>query len=305
MRASPDREVLSASLNSMRPAVEPGRSSFYGGSDLASSDFDPDEQDRFLAIVRDAGAIAMRYFRLGDQTGAKVTWKGDGSPVTEADYAVNAYLEANLRALWPEAAWLSEESADNPARLEARQVIIVDPIDGTRGFARGDRNWCVSVALVEAGRPVRAVVHAPANSETFTAHAGRGALLNGISLSIPHCDELRPDLRVSAPASAVQDIRNAGVDFDFRPKIPSLALRIAGVASGAYDCCLATRNSNDWDLAAADLVLQEAGGLLAGADGLSLIYNRIETRHGILTATARALQPKFLEAVERAKASRR
>ena len=272
---------------------------------MASFDFDPGQQDRFLAIVQDAGVIAMRYFKPGDQTGAKVTWKGDGSPVTEADYAVNAYLETNLRALWPEAAWLSEESADDPARLQARQVIIVDPIDGTRGFARGDRNWCVSVALVEAGRPVRAVVHAPANSETFTADAGRGAWLNGVPLAIAPCDELRPNLRVSAPAHVAQEIRDAGVALDFRPKIPSLALRITAVASGVYDCCLATRNSNDWDLAAADLVLQEAGGLLAGADGRSLIYNRAETCHGILTATARALQPKFLEAVQRAKALHR
>jgi myo-inositol-1(or 4)-monophosphatase len=271
---------------------------------LASSDFDPGEPGRFLAIVQEAGAIAMRYFRPGDQTGAKVMWKGDGSPVTEADFAVNAYLETNLRALWPEAAWLSEESADNPARLGARQVIIVDPIDGTRGFARGDNNWCVAVALVEAGRPVQAVVHAPANSETFTAHARGGALLNGTPISIPHCDTLRPDLRVSAPASVVQDLRDAGIELDFRPKIASLALRITGVASGDYDGCLATRDSNDWDLAAADLVLQEAGGLLAGADGQSLIYNRAGTRHGALIATARALQPKFLEAFERAKAAR-
>jgi myo-inositol-1(or 4)-monophosphatase len=217
---------------------------------------------------------------------------------------VNAFLESNLRALGPAAAWLSEESADDPARLGARQVIIVDPIDGTRGFARGDTNWCVAVALVEAGRPVQAVVHAPANSETFTAHAGHGAQLNGAPIAIPHRDAIGPDFRVSAPASMVQDLRNAGVELDFRPKIASLALRITGVASGDYDGCLSTRDSNDWDLAAADLILQEAGGVLAGSDGRSLIYNRTGTRHGALIATARALQPRFLEAFERAKTAR-
>lgn len=258
-----------------------------------------------MDIVQEAGAIASRYFRPGDQTGAKVTWKGDGSPVTEADYAVNAFLETNLRDLWPGAAWLSEESADNPERLSARQVIIVDPIDGTRGFARGDRNWCVAVALVEDGRPVLAAVYAPANGETFTARAGGGAALNGAALAIPPCDSIGPALRVSAPVSVAQEIRKAGVELDFRPKIASLALRITGVAAGAYDCCLATPDSHDWDLAAADLVVQEAGGLLAGADGQPLIYNKAGTSHGALTASARGLQPKFLEAVSRGRAARR
>ena len=247
----------------------------------------------------------MGYFRAGDQTGAKVSWKGDGTPVTEADFAVNAFLEREVRALWPEAAWLSEESADDPARLGADRVIIVDPIDGTRGFARGDRNWCVAVALVERGRPVVAIVHAPAIDETFTACAGHGATLNGAPIALRQEEALRPDMRVSAPTQIAQDLRNAGIALDYIPKIASLALRITNVASGLYQCCLATRYSNDWDLAAADLVLEEAGGILAGYDGKPLAYNQADTRHAALTASASGLQSALLAAIARAEAASR
>ncbi len=266
---------------------------------------DLDKAARVLAIVRDAGDIAMRYFKPGDQTQAKVTWKGDGSPVTEADYAVNAHLETALRALWPEAAWLSEESADDQSRLGAERVIVVDPIDGTRGFARGDRNWCVAVALVERGRPIIGIVHAPASGDTYTACLGEGTKLNGVPIMVADADALRPDMRVSAQTALAQAMRAAGVELDYRPKIASLALRITNVASGTYQCCLASRDSNDWDIAAADLILQEAGGLLAGLDGQPVLYNRASTRHGLLTATARRLQPAFLRAIEAAGTIRR
>lgn len=271
---------------------------------MAVSPNDPSTLPQLEAILAEAGAIAMLYFRAGAGTRARIDWKGDGSPVTEADYAVNQFLERTLRDLWPDAAWLSEESADDPARLSAERVIIVDPIDGTRGFARGDRHWCIAVALVENGRPILGTVHAPAAGETYSASAGRGASLNGSPIAVADDETLRADMRVSAPSSLAETMRTMGVELDFRPKIASLALRIASVASRSYDCCFATRDSNDWDLAAADIVLQEAGGLLAGIDGKPLVYNRPDTRHGVLTATARRLQPAFLEAVERAQARR-
>ncbi len=271
---------------------------------LAQSAHDLETLDRLRAIVTEAGEIALRYFKRGDQTQAKVDWKGDGSPVTEADYAVNAFLQDRLQTLWPDAAWLSEESVDDEARLAADRVIIVDPIDGTRGFANGDCNWCIAVALVEAGRPILAIVHAPANAEMFTASAGRGASLNGVRLTVEDAAALRPDMRLSAPVNMTETLRQGGLDLDYRPKIASLALRITRVATGGYHCCFVTQNSNDWDLAAADLVLQEAGGLLASGDGRPPIYNRSSTRHGILTATAKRLQPAFLAAVEHAKAPR-
>ncbi len=221
--------------------------------------------------------------------------------MTEADYAVNRFLEPRLKALWQDAAWLSEESVDDASRLGAESVIIVDPIDGTRGFSRGDRHWCIAIALVTRGRPTIAVVHAPALKETYTASAGAGAFLNGRPLHLPEGDSLAREMRISCPDNLTKALRDAGIDYDFKPKIASLALRVAMVASGVYDAGFTTRNSHDWDLAAADLVLQEAGGLLADLDGAALIYNKPEPSHGALTATARCLQPRFREALARTK----
>ena len=253
-------------------------------------------------MVTEAGAIALDYFRPGATTRAGIEWKGDGSPVTEADYAVNQFLEPRLKALWPGAAWLSEESIDDTARLEAERVIIVDPIDGTRGFSRGDRHWCIAVALVTRGRPTMAVVHAPALGETYTAARGEGARLNGRALRVADgLDETTPAraMQITCPDNLGKAMRAAGLAYDFKPKIASLALRVAMVASGVYDAGFTTRNSNDWDLAAADLVLQEAGGLLADLDGRPLIYNKRQPCHGALTATPRGLQPRFREDLAR------
>jgi len=124
-----------------------------------------------------AGELALRFFRPGAETSADVQHKAGGSPVTEADLLVDGFLREHLGQLLPEAGWLSEETADSHARLDRRRVLIVDPIDGTRGYAAGDARWAVSIALVEDGRPIAGVVHAPAMGETFTAERGGGAFL--------------------------------------------------------------------------------------------------------------------------------
>src|SRR5262249_21895977 len=107
--------------------------------------------------MRKAGAVARAAF------GSPVkTWvKEQNSPVSEVDIAVNQLLKERLTAIAPDAGWLSEESEDGPARLTASRVWIVDPIDGTRSFIAGRPDWMISVALVEARRPVVAGLYAP------------------------------------------------------------------------------------------------------------------------------------------------
>src|ERR1700710_566144 len=100
--------------------------------------------------VRKAGALALSLFR----TELKNWTKGASSPVSEADIAVNDLLEQRLRSATPDYGWLSEESADDPARLAKHLLWIVDPIDGTRGYLAGREDWCVSVALVENEKPL-------------------------------------------------------------------------------------------------------------------------------------------------------
>ena len=120
--------------------------------------------------VREAGALAQSMFR----TELRKWTKGASSPVSEADIAVNDLLESRLRAATPDYGWLSEESADDVARLSRRLTWIVDPIDGTRNYLGGHDEWCVSVALVQDASPVLAAVFAPSSDEFFFAARGQG-----------------------------------------------------------------------------------------------------------------------------------
>src|SRR5436305_9330323 len=131
-----------------------------------------------VATVREAGALALSLFR----TEVKNWIKGASSPVSDADIAVNDLLEQRLRSATPDYGWLSEESADDRSRLERALVWVVDPIDGTRNYLAGKKDWCVSVALVENGSPLLASVFAPATDEFFFAARARGAACNGAAL---------------------------------------------------------------------------------------------------------------------------
>ena len=238
----------------------------------------------FVEVTRDAGELALSFFRPGEMTPALISHKAGGSPVTEADYQVDHYLRERLPALLPQAGWLSEETEDDQTRLTKDLVFVVDPIDGTRSFMMGRAAWAIAVALVENERPAFGIVHAPALQKTYVAVKGEGAWLNDRPITVSKLDAIRADTRVAAPVFLADRLLQSGLHFDLQPKIPSLALRIAAVASGALDAGFASENSHDWDIAAADLILQEAGGRLATLDGGAVRYNQRDTRHGLLTA---------------------
>jgi myo-inositol-1(or 4)-monophosphatase len=251
----------------------------------------------FVEAARGAGRLALAFFRPGTATSAKISRKAGGSPVTEADYLVDRFLKQRLVALVPEAGWLSEETEDTSARLSKDFVLVVDPIDGTREFMRGHAAWAIAIALVEQGRPLIGVVHAPALGETYVAVRGAGARLNDTAIEVSKLSAIGARARVAAPAFLAERLREAGLQFALQPKIPSLALRIANVASGALDAGFASENARDWDIAAADLILHEAGGRLAGLDGCEIVYNRSDTRHGLLTAAPAQIHAEVNAAV--------
>jgi myo-inositol-1(or 4)-monophosphatase len=249
-----------------------------------------------LALLRDAaeeaGALAMRYFRRDPHA-----WqKHGGSPVTEADMAVDRFLQDMLLAARPEYGWLSEETADDPARRSQRRTFIVDPIDGTRGFIAGDERWCVSLAVVEAGRPVVAALNVPALGRLYTGAAGEGAWAGARRLRVTRTASLAK-ARLAGPKSwfSAEPLRSLR---DSRgPYMPSLAYRFALVAEGSLDAAFARPRSQDWDLAACDLLVHEAGGRLTGPDGAPPVYNRSSLRHGLLAAGNPALQAALMEAL--------
>lgn len=234
-------------------------------------------------VAREAGALALRSF------GRPVrSWTKHGnSPVSEADIAVDALLRERLTALHPECGWLSEETEDDPARLGASRVWIVDPIDGTRAFLAGLPDWTISIALADRGRPILAAVYAPVTDELFLAWAGAGATCNGRAIAVSAGEELR-GARIAGPRRYLERLSAVSPQVVLEPKVHSLALRLTRVAQGVLDVAFASHDSHDWDLAAADLLVHEAGGTLTTFGGEVLAYNRPEPTHGALVAAGRS-----------------
>jgi myo-inositol-1(or 4)-monophosphatase len=232
------------------------------------------------AVMREAGELARATSR-----GPLKRWtKGDdNSPVSDGDIAVNDLLRTRLSALAPDAGWLSEETEDDlPGRATAT-AWIVDPIDGTRAYITGRADWTISVALVEYGSPVLAALYAPVTDEMFLAARAKGATLNGASITVNR-DATLERSKLAGPKRYLDKLSGLNPNILVQPKVHSLALRLTRVAHGALDAALASPGSHDWDLAAADLMVHEAGGLMTDLAGERLTYNQTHVVHPTLIA---------------------
>jgi len=220
--------------------------------------------------VRAAGEIAMRFFGKGPKS-----WdKGEDDPVSEADIAIDEQLQEVLRTARPGYGWLSEESVDDKSRLDRRAVWIVDPIDGTRAFLDGRKHFSISVALVLDGVPVLGAVHAPAAEGYYAAAAGAGATCNGRAIRV----STRPDFaksRILTTRSTFRALQRSlempGADWVYRN---SIAYRLALAASGKFDASVTLTEKSEWDVAAGDLIVREAGGRVTDLEGAEQVYNQ-------------------------------
>jgi myo-inositol-1(or 4)-monophosphatase len=242
--------------------------------------------DLLTHAVRAAGKIALEFF-----TGQYRRWsKPGGSPVTEADLAIDNFLKEDLCRARPDYGWLSEESLDDPARLGARRVFVVDPIDGTVAFMKGRPHFTICAAVIEDGRPCCGVVFNPARDECFTAARNGGAHLNGAPIQVgartkvEGCHMLGNQQALAGwPPMQIENFS-------------SIAYRVALVAAGRFDAMISLTSKRDWDLAAADIILEEAGGKLVGPDDRPLTYNRPAAVQGATIAAGLGLiQPLLAE----------
>ena len=239
------------------------------------SRFDPStglaaDLDLLSEAVEAAGVAAMRFFGKD----LKV-WDKGGSPVSEGDFAADSILREKLMGARPGYGWMSEESDDPESRRLAERTWIVDPIDGTRNYISGHKDFAVSVALVENGRPVLAALAAPARRELYTARLGGGAFLNGERIQ-----------REPPPAFAEAHFTGSSAMVNWRWWKPgqkplqkpiylgSLALRLCLVGTGRFDAALVVNPCHEWDVAAAELFAMEAGADVLGLDGAHTLYNR-------------------------------
>ncbi|MCB1381162.1 MAG: 3'(2'),5'-bisphosphate nucleotidase CysQ [Alphaproteobacteria bacterium] len=248
---------------------------------LASEDIAIDA-DLLFATVREAGELGRELRRKGVRQWSKP----DGSEVTEADIRLDTLLKERLTAARPTYGWLSEETPDGPARLSHDIIWIADPIDGTRAFVKGETEWCVGGALVYRGRPVAAAVYRPMVDEFYTAIAGRGAFRDGAQLTVPDSESLE-GAQIAGNRKALGALSDTGIAGDPSGNLP-LLLRLAFVAAGRIDGAVSIGNRKDWDLAAGELLVLEAGGQVSDASGQGFVYNRPEPwQQGLVAAGAK------------------
>ena len=244
-----------------------------------------------IDAARAAGVLACGY---AGPTARRWDKADDAGPVTEADLAVNDLLEAQLRGARGDYGWLSEESADDPGRLNADRTFIVDPIDGTRSFIEGSRAWAHALAVVERGAVTAAVVYLPMMDKLYAAALGQGATLNGVPIrASAQTGADGATLLAARPMMDAQHWRGPVPAFQ-RAHRPSLAYRLSLVAEGRFDAMLTLRRTWEWDVAAGDLILREAGAATSDRRGGILRFNNAVPQvdgmvaanpvlHGILT----------------------
>jgi myo-inositol-1(or 4)-monophosphatase len=247
--------------------------------------------------VREAGAIARSFFGGSYRRWSKV----QGSPVTEADLAVDLFLNDALRAARPAYGWLSEETDDDQTRLHADAVFVVDPIDGTIAFLKERPHFTICAAIVRGGLPVAGVVYNPILEECFTAREGAGALRNDLPIGVGRraalegCRMLGDRQMLAHPAWNVPPNRPwPPMEIESRS---SIAYRLALVADNSFDAMLALSAKRDWDLAAAHVILAEAGGIVTAHDGTDLRYNRPDALQLSVVGANPALHAALLERI--------
>ncbi len=223
--------------------------------------------------------------------GFETAYKANEDPVTTADLKADSILREGLTEDFPGTGWLSEETRDDYSRLDKELVWVVDPIDGTKEFVSGIPEYAVSVALVEHGQPVLAVVYNPATKKMFAAAKGQGAWLNGEAINAEHTLTAKPVLLASRSEIRRGEFEPFEPFAEIRP-CGSIAYKLALVAAGIADATFSLGPKNEWDIAAGVLLVSESGGNVTNRSGAPFTFNLRSTLvDGIVATTKRALRP--------------
>ena len=246
-----------------------------------------------LALIRSAavrgGEIALEYFNMKPE----VSYKENNSPVSEADLAVNRELNELLCTARPDYGWLSEETEDSKDRMSCESLFVLDPIDGTKEFLKGTDIWTICIAIVVNNRPKYAAIYNPVRKELFSAEAGQGAWLGDKNLDLGPLPN-QTERRISAPKKVRKHKYWQTKGFTTTLYIGSLAYRLALIGAGQIDALVIRQAAHDWDIAAADLIIEEAGGLLTDIDGKPIQYNQTVIKHPPLVAAHKMLHQEIL-----------
>ena len=223
--------------------------------------------------ILEAGKLALKWFKKDPEQ-----WKkDDGSLVSKADIEINDLLNKLLKNKNPEYGWLSEENEDDKSRLNKKITYIVDPLDGTKAFLEGKKEFSISVAMVKEGIPISGIVYSPSTNEMFEAEKNKGSWKNKKRIRISKYNKLEKCKMIAfKPMFSHPAWKEPWPEMYIKNK-NSIAYRMALVASGKYDAMMALNSKNDWDLAAGDLLISESGGIVTLHTQKRIIYNQINT----------------------------
>jgi len=225
-----------------------------------------------LQRIQSALEAARAVFSRFTAGAIDAEYKIGHDPVTEADRAVDAVLRKEL--LRDGEGWLSEESVDDFSRLEKRRVWVVDPLDGTREFVAGIPEFCVSVAMVEDGRPVAGGICNPATDEVFLGALGSGVSRNGKPVQASQRSKLHGALVLASRSEVKRGEWKKFEDSNFKLRpMGSVAYKLALVSAGLADITFTLVPKNEWDVAAGVALVLSAGGFVCTLDGSSLRCN--------------------------------
>ena len=228
------------------------------------------ERDVAVRAAREAGDIIRRWYAMP----ITVTEKGPDHPLTRADLESNEYIRGHIEKAFPDDGWLSEETADSSARLARRRVWVVDPLDGTKEFIQHIPEFCVCIALVEAGRPIVGVEYNPAADRLYVAVRGQGTTVNGEPARVSRQAKLADAVVM---ASRSEDKRKEWDPFKPLMRVAltgSVAFKLAELSTGNGDATFTLTPKNEWDICAGTILVEEAGGRVTGLEGEPLVFNQ-------------------------------
>lgn len=248
---------------------------------------------RISAAIEASRAVFARFTPGAIETEYKI----GHDPVTEADRALDAVLRKEL--LRDGEGWLSEESVDDPIRLQRSRVWVVDPLDGTREFVQGIPEFCVSIGFVEDGKPVAGGIYNPATDETFLGSLDSGVTYNG--------KPARPSQRTSLDGALVLASRSEVKRGEWKGfensvlklrAMGSVAYKLALVSAGLADITFTLTPKNEWDVVAGAALVQSAGGFVSTLEKTALTANRRDPLLSGLIACGPFLKDELLALVE-------
>ena len=232
-----------------------------------------------VALAREAGDAILEVYA----TDFEVQEKNDESPLTKADLASHRIITAGLERLTPDIPIISEESG-LPAFEERRKwsrYWLIDPLDGTKEFVKRNGEFTVNIALIDEHRPVLGIVHVPVQGKTYTGCQGQGAAIRDIDAS-PQPISISRTSATPVRVVGSRSHRGASLDTFFHrlgdaEMVPmGSSLKFCVVAEGRADVYPRLGPTSEWDTAAAQAVVEQAGGAVLELDGRPLRYNAKE-----------------------------